>query len=449
MNEDKSISFFDILHVIKKNIWLVLGVTLVVTVVGTLLFYFVYNKSKETYSYNFEISTDAIVDGKYPDGTIFRYEDLISLDALKEVVNSNEDFKSIDYKDMLEKNKITITDYVDENSKTDSKKVEASNIKVITIYAKYFSDRIQASEFMKAIANAPLEKANNLTGELRYDSNLKAFDLCESSYENKVNFLKAQRDYLIEQYNLLSDVFNTKYSVQSSTLGLDSGKSLADFQNDVLNTFTDETYSKLNNKIKSNYLTIDMDKSALEAKKASLEKQKTENEKILEELTLKYQELVGFLNPASSDIIAQQESSFQTEMATIVVTNAKIVNQIKDIDEKLKKFNGGGYNSVAEAELAEELVEIRDSLEDRTELFAKVKELAMAKESKAIFKTNMPNLEGGMNVWLELLISLLIGFVLILIIVCIKDLPKMMKEKNAVQETVEIKEPSENITEEK
>jgi len=428
MNEEKGISFFDILHIIKKNLWWVLGVTLVITVVGTLLFYFVYNKSKETYSYGFEIHSDAIVEEKYPDGSIFRYEDLISYDSLKTIVESNDEFKSIDYKDMLENDKISISTYTEET--TTNSKTDPVSYKVITVYAKYFDSKLQASDFMKAIVNAPVEKANQLTNNLKYDSNLDAFDTCISSYENKIAYLKAQRDFIIEQYNSLSEVFDSKFLVQSTTLGDNSGKTIAYYQNEIKNAYTDEGHARLLNIVETKYLTIDTNKNTLEARKNSLLKEKAENSVIIADLKTQYQELVGYYNPSTADVIAQQETTFQSRIATLVVRNAEIDNILNDIDEQLKKFNGGAYDMAAQAALEAELAEYRAELVEQTELFTKVKTIAIEQESKAIFKSNMPTADGGLNVWLELLISLLVGFILIVVIVCIKDLPKVLKEKN-------------------
>ena len=129
IENDEGLSLSELFHIIFNRKWLLLIITAVITLIGTLGIVLIINNKKETYTADFTISFPTN-NNVYPDGTRFNYLDMISYDNLKEVKDSNATFKNINIQDMYEKNHITIA--------TTSNNTDETNKYSISVKGKYF-----------------------------------------------------------------------------------------------------------------------------------------------------------------------------------------------------------------------------------------------------------------------------------------------------------------------
>ena len=98
--EDEGVSLGQIFKVIFNRKILLLIVSLSVAVVFFVSFYLIYNPSVRNYEVGFIYEAPSLSQGKYIDGSVFSYSDVVSLNNLEKVKASNEKYKDID----IEKN---------------------------------------------------------------------------------------------------------------------------------------------------------------------------------------------------------------------------------------------------------------------------------------------------------------------------------------------------------
>ena len=77
MEEESGITFGEICHLVKKRIWWILGISVIVALVASLLFGFVINRGKNDYSVTFMVEFPGVSDRQYPDGTTFNHASMV------------------------------------------------------------------------------------------------------------------------------------------------------------------------------------------------------------------------------------------------------------------------------------------------------------------------------------------------------------------------------------
>ncbi|MDE6407795.1 MAG: hypothetical protein K2K50_04245, partial [Anaeroplasmataceae bacterium] len=96
--KEEGLSFGEIFHVLFIKKWLLLAVTIAITLLGVIFVQFLYNPGRIEYQATFEIKfPDAFKQENdttrhYPDGTEFLYQELISLNNLKKAQAKDEKF---------------------------------------------------------------------------------------------------------------------------------------------------------------------------------------------------------------------------------------------------------------------------------------------------------------------------------------------------------------------
>ena len=97
MEEEKEsgVTFRDIVRMIGKRLWWVLGISIVIAAVAALLTAFVLNVGANTYSVAFMIEYPGGT-STYPDGTALRYESIIYSENLQKVKDGNEAYSGLD-----------------------------------------------------------------------------------------------------------------------------------------------------------------------------------------------------------------------------------------------------------------------------------------------------------------------------------------------------------------
>jgi hypothetical protein len=162
------------------------GVALV-CLLAILLFY---NKSHEVYSTQFNYLVETFEGNTYYDGTKFIYLDLISEESLTQIKEGNNDFSNINVNGILAENDITI----ERNTN------ESIYAFTLTVKKKYFNSVNQAKEFVKAIAEIPVNTTNEMLAKIDYTNALYSYINYDKSYEDKI-------DDLITQANLINNFY--------------------------------------------------------------------------------------------------------------------------------------------------------------------------------------------------------------------------------------------------
>ncbi|MDE6075590.1 MAG: hypothetical protein K2G26_04055, partial [Clostridia bacterium] len=157
MEEDNGLTFMDILKVIFKRIWWVLGATAACLLIVVLVTQLWYNKREQYFSVNYEIVYPDSASGKYPDGSDLLASDAISLSTLTQIrdgayssAENAEEFKNIDVEKMLSEDGISIAEEVTQTAGGGIKRTYN-----LTVSAKYFSSDAQAVAFIRTVAVYP------------------------------------------------------------------------------------------------------------------------------------------------------------------------------------------------------------------------------------------------------------------------------------------------------
>ena len=194
-NKSKELTFADLLEIIFKHKILLTAITLIVTIVGTLLLGVVYNNNKAQYTTSFILEYPGSTDLTLPDGSNLKYTEFISEDSLLKVKNSNPDYKDIDVATLALSGDISISQEIVTNSAN-----RKDTVYTITIQAKYFKSKEIAKSFLKDLSILPLLEIKEMVKNTTYDSYLTAFDN-SLSFDNKLAFLTAQKEYVLSAYD--------------------------------------------------------------------------------------------------------------------------------------------------------------------------------------------------------------------------------------------------------
>ena len=208
--EDEGISLIELIHIIFRRKWILLGVTLGIFIFSIVFSSVILNRNKEYYSVTFSLEYPESSNYKYPDGTSFNYRKIISYDNLVIAKESNQKYKNIDVDSLFETNSIQIA----ELTKTVNGNTVPSGEYTLAAKAKFFNSRDVAKEFLRDLTNVPIVKVNEIIANLDYDSNLLNYSN-STVYESQIDYLIAQRDFIINGYNNLINYFSSGLMVSS------------------------------------------------------------------------------------------------------------------------------------------------------------------------------------------------------------------------------------------
>ena len=401
--EEQGITFGEIF----KRIWkakLVLGITGVTTCAVALLgVHFAYSKPSREYISEAKLSFAGINNDKYPDGTNFYYQNIISYENLAKVKDSSSEYADIDVAKIVDKDGISIeqkekTTYAANGQEmTDFMK----DTFILKVKSSYFSSDTQAKHFVNDLFSQPLELASNYYTNITYDYNLKIFD-SQNTYESQVSLINAQRDLLINGYNGLIENYGNKTVVDPNT---NANVNLKDYVSEISNYFAENPVSYLSTLLEVNGYVKDasFSKVIFEAQIEQLTKKKDDNTRKINELTAKFQELYG----TSVDILGSS-AEMANQIRALISENVDIDRQLIELNKKLVNINASTY--AAPAFFTEALSNYISKLTTYTEVYT-VHSKAINKENITVTYTN-PNYitkDGGLSVLIEGVLSLVVG----------------------------------------
>jgi hypothetical protein len=419
MEEEKGVSIGEIFKVIFKRLWWVIGVTAAFLIIFVLVVQFVYNPSKETYSVSYEFNYPNSETNQYPDGTSFRRSDLISLATLQEIVsNGNGKYSNVNIEDMVANDDIAIN--VVEPESTTSTEV---TYYTVVVKAKYFNDSDQAKNFIKDIIEYPKNKINKMVAELEYSSNLTGY-VNATIYSDKINYLQAQRSYILSLYDNLIDLYGDFYKIND--------KSLKDYRIALSKIFDSEDETEILNEINEKRYVYDYERylSTADTRLQLLDRQYQYNQTRLDELTALRNELISQYGTGAN----VEVESYNNEIVSLF-------KQQKDIDESKDDINKTveaikNYDKATVDAFNSKLDGYATQLEEQTSIFKQVNVAVYSDKTEVLYKSNKIEADGGLNIILAAVIGLVVGFILVSVVICIIDMPKYIKERDSQEKAL-------------
>lgn len=418
--QDEGLSLGEIFRVIFRRWLLVILITAAVTLVGILGISLIVNPMQTMYTISFSVDYPGSENLRYPDGTAFRYQDIISESNLAEVKDSSDDFANIDVRKMYEGDNISITEETDE---VNGVRTPTGNY-TLTAKGSYFPNGSVASAFLRGIANYPVNYINRTVSLLTYRDNLTSYGEVKT-YEQKIAYLVAHRNYLVDQYESLTDIYGSVY--------IPSGynKSLREFGSEVSRSFSEEDQATMENDLKINGYVFDKEYYALDTrvKIDSYTKHITDNTRIIDALRKERDALIDSISGGPGGAtITDSLKSFNDQISTLIVQNSQYQNEIDRLQENLDRLENN-YDEEAATRFEARLTGFYNVLSDASDTFKDVSVSIYEKESKVVFETYSASSSGGINLVIGTVVSALIGFVLSCIVVCIIDMPAYLRRK--------------------
>ena len=208
MEEESGITFGEICHLIKKRIWWILAISVIVAVVAGLAVGLVLNRGKDDYSLTFMVEFPGVENGQYPDGSVFNYNSIVYADRLaaaKEAgVEGNADaFKDVDVEEMSANGDIAIVPETSESAVTTENTTGLTGAYVITVSSAYFKDKDEASDFLRAVLNETIGVVNEKIVGMDFTASLAGYEnyTLYSAYGDRLAALAEQQQFLLTQYN--------------------------------------------------------------------------------------------------------------------------------------------------------------------------------------------------------------------------------------------------------
>lgn len=390
MEENNGTTLGDILKPILKVKWLVLIITAVITLVGTLIINFAYNPTDTYYSMDFSLllpEDDGNVIYTYPDGKKMHFADIVAADALAEVKQSDPDkFKDIDVSKIIDKSAIGIARSV---TVRNSENAVPEVTYTITLKSQFVKDYNIARQFLTELASRPIKYLSSLETNhfVYYDLSEKADD-----YESELELLESQLDYVISEFEKLSETYGENFKAD--------GKSITAHLNEIIAYKDKDRLGSLAIKVREEGIL--------------------KNESVISEYEMKLKDLTKQrdLAQATLDNLLSTGSSSQ---GNVIYVDATVIKQQSDLVESLnqqietvnKYITGENVDSTFETRY---IKTERDIIKAYTETLKSVASEAYVKSSAVTFlSVNAVVREGGISLVVSILISFFVGVVISLI----------------------------------
>lgn len=371
--EEEGLSLMDVWSLIlKKKIIgsIVFGIT---TILFLILILFVYNPLNVKYEANFNYNWYGIENNKYANGTVFNYYDIISLDSLKKVKESNRSYSDINVEGLAENIKIE----VDENDYF----IKASGV--------YFKSDAQAKAFLEDLIYLPYQRALNLNFDFK--ANLVGYERAKK-ISSKLNYLENQLNIVLKGYENMISYFGDIEIDQTYLSSLYRNVEVFASNND-LKEFEYIAYQKY-------YMTKEEYNSTVKEKNALITEQELLRERkkvLLESLSNIY---------TSSNGNTYMDTSIANYLNSLHTLDARLMS----INEALRLIEGataGKYNEEESQQFLEQLEEYKNELESLTSEYTESVNHVL--EENTLLNFQPIQVKGKISFILAVPLSLLLG----------------------------------------
>ncbi len=406
ISQNDGLSLLDIIKLIWKRKILVGIITLIVLIISLLLILFWYNPNNATYQSDFELTFSGSDQDIYPTGKKFNYRDIVSLDRLNKIKQSNSKYSKINIDKLYDENNIRISRL----ASSDTTKI--SNNYSIVVADSGINDEKVIKDFindlLKDVTNEIIVDVNSIS----YTYNFSGVDNY-SLYTDVLNFLIYQKDIIINAYENLILTYGESYSIDGTTLNA--------------------KLSTINNTIKN--LSLNGLLSMAEQNRYVIDSQDVENYNSL--ITTRISSLLRIKE--ENDLIINSYSNLGSlivyeDIQKRIAQNASIVLQLRNL---LNSYNETNYSFTNEDILAPSLPSEEYKLTIES-VYKEINDLAIDLENdvKAMgsdslilnFESNsIVEKSGTINIFIAIVGGLVLGVILGSVVVLIIDIPRLNK----------------------
>lgn len=356
----KSINWSVVGKILKKRIVWIVAVAVVVAIVAGLLFAFVLNEGKDTYSLSFDLRTPGSL-GTYPDGTPFSVQSLIFEENLQAVKDAGgEKFADIDLENLPE-NAFTITD----NSVNQEGEAQSYAVRyTITAKSGMFSSYEQGNEFLIALLNNYVNESNSRLDSRDYTAWEKTYANA-TTYDAAISTLRSQYDSVLASYDaLISTRAYADHIVEGETVAQHRADAAADISARLTALSEWQTTDKY--VMPGNEIFADSEAKSLMDSYAL-------NSAKIKDLTTQLTKLIELYGKKLPSTALDTFESFHSTIASLTQSNTTIANTLGKLGYTLdasgttwNKADQGNYN-LAPPEFRTELDAVEDMIKASTE----------------------------------------------------------------------------------
>lgn len=311
----KSINWSVVGKILKKRIVWIVAVAAVVAIVAGLLFAFVLNDGKDTYSLSFDLRTPGSL-GTYPDGTPFSVQSLIFEENLQAVKDAGgEKFADIDLENLPE-NAFTITD----NSVNQEGEAQSYAARyTITAKSGVFSSYEQGNEFLIALLNNYVNESNSRLANRDYTAWEKTYANA-TTYDAAISTLRSQYDSVLASYDaLISTRAYADHVVEGETVAQHRADAAADISARLTALSEWQTTDKY--VMQGNEIFADSEAKSLMDSYAL-------NSAKIDDLTAQLTKLIEIYGEKLSSSALDTFESFHSTIASLTQSNTTIANTL-------------------------------------------------------------------------------------------------------------------------
>ena len=209
---------------IKVHKWWVIGATVLTGFVGFASIQWVINPMREalsvSYKYKLATQTDTDKTERFINGEVFDYSNIVSLETLTQVKESNEEFAKLDIEKIFNSGAIKVVRNINADYENEITYTLSSS-------AKVFSDKDLGRKFMAALIRYPLAQSTKAIENYKVTSYIDS-EFSALSYLDKSLTLNKQYVAISNTYNELKGKFggNTATDAEGKTLT----QSISDFE---------------------------------------------------------------------------------------------------------------------------------------------------------------------------------------------------------------------------
>ncbi len=449
--ENNEITLLDALKVCFRFKYLILAITLIVTILGTLFIQVIYNASNKYYYSNFALyytDVPAVVNTDVD----FDFTSQTVIDRLK----ANEDLEGMNFDDLVLSN---MGLSFDQSIVTDENRVQYANFPYArdAVYYTWVGspNTIQSEEQAVAYVNALADSAIVLTREkissLRFDSYLSQVGNSES-FDREISYLQSQASMIVSNYETLISKYGANLYVSNN----DTLKNKVDeikiyiakisFE-DISDTIERNSYVKFlpNYDDEGNIVNYKAD----DRYKANVRESIKAIEEQLNEIKPLYQEAVQKeANPGSNSEI---NNYWVNRLETLTTQKTELERKLERLNNCVTKMDtavSATDEYFAEtAEVRQDLAECFDYLTDVLEEYREDLLYIYDLECRIIFEdSRMVVTTGGVGLLTSLVLTFAVGFILSLAAVFVVNM--FMKARNELAQE-RLQEESDKAKEEK
>lgn len=428
---ESGISLADIWRAIKRRIWIVLSIVVVLTLVVSLVFGLAINPRAVEYRLRFHIlfPTDS---ARYPDGSPFYDRDIVSASFLEEAKNSDEDFAGLDINRMIKDGAITLGAEKQENGDT---------IYTLTVKAQQFGNPDSAEKFLRAAAQVPVNRIVANAQTLNYKLDAEVFE--NASFEEKIGLLSELKRTLLAACDGWIDLYGATYPVADRTLG--------NYRSELYVVFGESTKKDLESESERNgYSGLDLSshnllKDAVDARRLVLAEEYKLNERIIAELektAVSYAKSAAVTPQEDLRITFDPSGNMDVEemKAHYKKRNAQIDYQIGVTAEGEAEGEQGVLTVANVEKYVARLSEQFGQLQTAAETVARVSSSIYAKNTDVGFLMRAAEKEGGINLIIVIVGSLVLSFLVAVVVAVALESKKKQKTQKAARPAPDEKE---------